>query len=78
MQVNSVNSQNSFGVKFGPKFRESLKKCTVHVLKGESDFGNRKISDKTQKRFIRQVQQLKEIFPDGFLEIENKVKDEVK
>ena len=63
MQVNSVNNQNSFGLKFSPKMRSLV------TDSAEMFFANNTRSDKAKLIFEHRVRRLLNTFPNAELDI---------
>ena len=62
MQINSINNQNSFGLKFGPKLKDDFR------IVAENIFGNKRLPKNIKDAFERQITSMKAMFPDGILE----------
>ena len=70
MQVNSVNNQNSFGLKFSPRFKNALRELAIDVFSkdGNKDWGY-KYTPRVRDIFEKRVQKLKDMMPDAKLDI---------
>ena len=59
MQVNSVNHQNSFGLKFSPRFKNELRNLAIEIFsKDENKTFGRKYTPKVRDIIEKRVQKL--------------------
>ena len=70
MQVNSVNHQSSFGLKFSPRFKNELRELAIEIFSkdGNKTYGY-KYTPKVRDIFEKRVQKLKNMMPDAEIDI---------
>ena len=70
MQINSVNNQNSFGLKFSPRFKNALREMAIEVFsKDGNEAFSQKYTPKVRDIFEQRVQKLKSMMPESKIDI---------